>query len=302
MSRVMYDSVNPRSIPRDAKMVAGYIDGSVSRWPAEAWGWFPGAKMVRISAVGSTWDADVFDVEAGAIWPPSRVVPLVVEARKHGRNPTVYVNELNDWGPTREAFRRAGVAEPHWWVANYNGRPEVPAGSVGRQYANPSEPLGNPLNKPWHTKGHWDESLMADYWPGVDDEPTERNAEMTLMQGSGNAVYAVGAAGKRHIETEDELKAHKNEGHAVQSIPDAALARIPDVADWNTELPTEDSDTPAEFRPAHRLMAALYEDRHDGTTSVTLTETDRVDIANRVRLGLLEDLAPLFELAERLKD
>jgi hypothetical protein len=167
MPRLMYDSVNPRSIPRDALMVAGYIDGSVSRWPDEAWGWWPNATMVRISAVGSTWDADVFDVEAGAIWPPERVVPLVVEARRHGRNPTVYVNERNDWGPTREAFRRAGVAEPHWWVANYNGVPAIPAGSIGRQYAHPSTPPGNPQGR-WHTAGHWDESWIADHWPGVD--------------------------------------------------------------------------------------------------------------------------------------
>jgi hypothetical protein len=142
---------------------------------------------------------------------------------------------------------------------------------------------------------------VADYWPGVDDEPHRNEDEMTLVKASGTAIYIVGAAGRRHIEGA-ELTAHQGDGRTVQAISDAGLAKIPLVPDWNTELPTEDSDNPEGFRPAHRLMAALYEDRHDGTTSVTMTEADRVDIANRVRLGLLEDLAPLFELAERLKD
>lgn len=171
MVRLMYDSVNPRSIPRSAKMVAGYLDGSVSQWPAEAWGWWPDAVMVKISAVGAPHAvdvADVFDVEAGAIWPPERVVPLVVRRRQKGGDPTVYVNEMNDWAPTMRAFDRAGVPHPHWWVANYDGRADyLPSSCVARQYAHPSKPPGNPRG-PFETNGHYDLSIVRDFWPGVD--------------------------------------------------------------------------------------------------------------------------------------
>lgn len=132
--------------------------------------------------------------------------------------------------------------------------------------------------------------------------PNGRNAEMTLMKGPGAPVYVVDAAGKRHITAGEEVSAHEAGGATVQNVSQATLDSIPDVNVWNAGLPTTDEDEPAEFRPAHRLMAALYEDRHDGTTSVTMTEADHTAIAEKVRLGLLDDLAPLFELAERLKD
>lgn len=190
MARIMYDSINPSAIPRDARLVAGYIDGSVSKWPSSAWNWFPDAVMVRISAIGSTWDADVFDVEPRAIWPPENAVPLVDRARENGRTPTVYLNEMNDWGYTRGVFQRAKVAEPLWWVANYNGRREIPSGSVGRQFAHPGEAYlrGIPPTVPWETGKHFDLSWMVDFWPGVDGDEMALNAETdyaafkTMMQ------------------------------------------------------------------------------------------------------------------------
>jgi hypothetical protein len=152
----MYDSVEATAIPADAAIVAGYVDG-IYKWSQAAWDRFPNAIKVRISAVGSTHNAHVFDVEDGCIWPPANVVPLVVAARAAGIDPTVYVNELNDWDPTRREFDKAGVDHPHWWVANYDGRETIPNGAVGKQYAHP--PM---IGK------HYDLSVVADYWPGVD--------------------------------------------------------------------------------------------------------------------------------------
>lgn len=169
MPRLMYDSVNPFAIPKDAQMVLVYVDG-IYAWSQAGRDRFRHAKQVTCSAVGAV-SAQVGDVEVGCIWPPANAVPWVQRARRDGYDPTIYVNERNDWGPVREAFRRAGVPEPHWLVANYNGVREIPAGSIGRQYAHPSDPPGNPTGK-WHTAGHWDESWVADYWPGVDDEPS----------------------------------------------------------------------------------------------------------------------------------
>lgn len=166
MPRLMFDSVNPFAIPEHAQMVLVYVDG-IYKWSQAGRDRFRHAKQVTCSAIGAV-SAQVGDVEEGCIWPPANAVPWVQRARRDGFDPTIYVNETNDWGPTREAFRRAGVPEPHWWVANYNGVRAIPAGSVGRQYAHPSDPPGNPTG-PWHTAGHWDESWIADYWPGVDD-------------------------------------------------------------------------------------------------------------------------------------
>ena len=79
--RTMYDSTDADAIPRDAQMVAGYVDGRYA-WSGEDWARFAEHTVrVRISAVGATHLAEVFDVEVGCIWPPANVVPLVQRAR-----------------------------------------------------------------------------------------------------------------------------------------------------------------------------------------------------------------------------
>lgn len=164
--RLMYDSTTPWDIPRDAEMVAYYVDGLYA-WP-QAWlDMFPRAIKVGISAIGVKV-AQVGDVEVGCIWPPRNAVPWARRARAAGFDPTIYVNELNDWGPTRQAFRDAGEPEPHWWVARYNGVRIVPAGSVGRQFAHPHDGDGV-ANNPWETGKHYDLSIIAAFWPGVDN-------------------------------------------------------------------------------------------------------------------------------------
>jgi hypothetical protein len=165
--RTMYDSVNAKAIPSNAEMVAGYVDGRYS-WSAQDWARFPNSTKVRISAIGATHLAHVFDVEPGCIWPMENVIPLVRRARDAGIDPTVYINEQNHWAAMRRAFQRAGVLEPHYWVANYNGVAAWPAGSVARQYAHPADPPGSTPSGPWETPGHYDLSAVADYWPGVD--------------------------------------------------------------------------------------------------------------------------------------
>jgi hypothetical protein len=164
MTRTMYDSTNPDDIPADAEMVAYYVDGLYC-WPQEWIDRFPNAVKVTISAIGKR-TAQVGDVEKGCIWPPANAVDWVLRARADGFDPTIYVNERNDWAPTRAAFDARGVAHPHWWVANYNGVfdeerggwvASVPAGAVAKQYAHP--PM---IGK------HYDLSVVADYWPGVD--------------------------------------------------------------------------------------------------------------------------------------
>lgn len=166
MTRLMYDSTSPWDIPRDAQMVAGYVDGRYA-WPQAWWDLFPNAVHVKISAIGVR-TAPVGDVEVGCIWPPANAVPWVRRARADGYDPTIYVNELNDWLPVRQAFWAAGEPEPHYWVARYNGVREIPAGAMARQFAHPHDGDGV-ANYPWETGKHYDLSVVRDFWPGIDD-------------------------------------------------------------------------------------------------------------------------------------
>lgn len=177
MTRTMYDSTNPSDIPRDAQMVAYYVDG-IYAWPRAWIDLFPNSVMVSISAIGAK-TAQVGDVEDGCIWPPANAVGWVLRARADGYDPTIYVNERNDWAPTRDAFDARGVAHPHWWVANYDGRQTIPDGAVAKQYAHP--PM---LGK------HYDLSTVADYWPGVDNpkggDAMSWNEDLTLTTPDGS--------------------------------------------------------------------------------------------------------------------
>lgn len=162
MTRTMYDSVTPEAIPKDAQMVAGYIDGNPSHvWSNSDWNLFPSAVKVRIARVPETNDGHVLDVEmniAGGEWPPGpRMVSWVERRRQSGMVPTVYCNQLNDWPTVRQQFHSRGVEEPLYWVARYNNIPVIPTGAIAKQYAHPPQ-LG--FNA--------DASVVEDYWPGVD--------------------------------------------------------------------------------------------------------------------------------------
>lgn len=161
--RIMYDSVSPQAIPRDADMVAGYIDGTTGRWSASDWNRFPHARKVRIARRTHTNDGHVLDVEAGipTVWPINNgIVDWVRMRRKAGIVPAIYCNQLNDWGPIRQLFERADVAQPLYWVARYNGDTRIPTGAIAKQFANASM-----------SDGHYDRSSVHNYWPSVDPIP-----------------------------------------------------------------------------------------------------------------------------------
>lgn len=170
MTRRMYDSDNPNAIPANAPMVAGYIDGDSGRWPESAWNRFTG-KKVRIARRVSTNDGHVLDVEAGipTVWPPNlNIVKWVQMRRRAGVEPTIYCNQLNDWPGIRQLFNATSVRQPYYWVARYDNVAVIPAGAIAKQYANP--PLAG---------GHYDLSVVADYWPGVDGVS---NMELTAAE------------------------------------------------------------------------------------------------------------------------
>jgi hypothetical protein len=179
MTRTMADSTAAADLPVGRDLYAAYVDGSTRNVDAVR-ARFPGKTVVTITVLGG--DADVADVETGDLTPTS-VVAWVKRQRAAGKDPTVYTLE-GWWSTVRAAFHAAGVTEPHWWLANYDNNPTLPAGAVAKQYANP------PL-----TGGHFDASVVADYWPGVDPAPVtkasqEEHVNKTFVNATPQGVVA----------------------------------------------------------------------------------------------------------------
>jgi len=170
MTRFLYDSITAPDIPLNATMVAGYLDGFFA-WPQSYWSIFPNAIKVEIVVSASTNAGQVLDVENGDAFPWE--APGWCQMRREaGQDPTIYTNYSN-WAPTVTEFVLRGIPLPNWWIAYWDGNPQLISGTIATQYANPT-----------FTGGHYDLSVVADFWPGVDKEdemtPDEHNALMFL--------------------------------------------------------------------------------------------------------------------------
>lgn len=181
--RTMYDAVTAANIPADARMVAGYIDKiKLQPWSAADWARFPTAVKVTIVKKASTNDGHVLDVEPGDA-TPAQAPGWVRMRRAAGADPTVYMN-LSTWPTVRQAFIDQGVAQPHYWVALYDGDPAWRAGwaelgCVAKQYA------GDVDRK-------YDLSSVADHWPGVDGgTEMELGDKVNMWKGTVPAQYSV---------------------------------------------------------------------------------------------------------------
>lgn len=189
MTRMMFDGVQPSSVPAGAAIYAGYVDGN---WPSFAAlsRRFPGALHVSI-CVTAAHDARVLDVETGDASPAE--APGWAARQRAGGNPypVVYMN-ASTWPAVRAAFADQGVAPPLYWVAAYvtdpSEVPAIPAGAVAIQY---------------YDFGGYDASVVADYWPGLDPAP---------------AMAAPGAAEEDFMQIEP-LSVHPGE-YAFAFAPD----------------------------------------------------------------------------------
>lgn len=214
MTRLMYDAINSKVglIPIDAEMVAGYVDG-LFQWSAADWARFPRAVPVEIAVFATTNAGKVLDVEQGNA-TPAQAPGWAVMRRKAGCDPSVYCS-LSNWPTLKAAFTSAGVPEPHWWVAYYDGSQTIPAGAVAHQYTD------NPPGSPYDT------SVVADLWPGVDCPMEE---DMRIMN-DGKTQWLVFGGVKVAIGEATELVAISESGiPSVGAAVPAFLAGVP-VAD-----------------------------------------------------------------------
>lgn len=155
-TRIMYDGIIPGDVPAGAQLYAAYLDGTWADYNAMA-ARFPNAVHVSVAVSAGLDAGKVLDVERGDA-TPAESVNWVLARRKAGVDPTVYCS-MSAWASVQAAFKSRGVAQPHYWVADYSlgNNPAIPAGAVALQYAD---------------RGGYDVSVVASYWPGVDPPPT----------------------------------------------------------------------------------------------------------------------------------
>lgn len=183
MTRKMYDAISGSAVPTDGDLYAGYDDGN---WPSAAAlaARFPGKTVVHITVNPNDNQGVVGDgpPDNGA-W--DEWVNWTLNRRAAGVDPTLNTNTSN-WSAGKAAFTAAGVAQPHWWIAQYDNDPTIPAGAIAKQYAT----------------GAYDTSSVADYWPGVDPAhttPALSEEDDLSTQAINGQVDITWATGTKHI-------------------------------------------------------------------------------------------------------
>ncbi len=151
--RTMYDAVTWENIPRDAQMVAGYVDGLYA-WPAAAWERFKHAARVHISVIppGDHRAAGVLDVETGGASVSD--APGFIKARdRAGERAVIYCNRS-----TLPAVQAACAGLNHGlWIATLDGTRKLPdmKNVVAVQYAGgPTAPYDTSIvyDSSWHRR------------------------------------------------------------------------------------------------------------------------------------------------------
>lgn len=143
-----------------ATIAAGYVNGT---WPDYDQIVAKTPSLLHLSITVNALDTDALclDVEDKDA-TPSEAPGWVLEVRAKGKVPWVYMNE-STWPAVRQAFHDANVAEPHYWVANYDGDPTIPAGAVAKQH---TTTLG------------YDISSVVEFVDGFDTDPFKGHSDM----------------------------------------------------------------------------------------------------------------------------
>lgn len=156
MSRAMFDSVTAARLPSNATLVGAYADGHYQNVDAVR-RQCPHATVVTITVKGNP-GANVADVETGDLTPEQGAQWAANEV-KAGRLPTLYMN-LSTWPEVQRHVAAHGIAgKVSYWVAHYDGKADIPAGAVAKQYQERKDQ-------------NLDYSLAVDHWPGVDHSST----------------------------------------------------------------------------------------------------------------------------------
>jgi hypothetical protein len=159
----LYDSVNAKTIPPGAQLVAGYVDGAYAN-VADLKKRFPHAYVVTITVFGKA-GARVADVETGDLTPPQGAKWALAELHS-GRRPTIYTSAAVMPAMKLELSKlRVDPIAVDFWVAHWvtvgtqppATPPALPTGAVALQYAAniPYGPYGGGAYDLSVTNGRW---------------------------------------------------------------------------------------------------------------------------------------------------
>lgn len=175
MTRTMYDSVSEPAIPAHATLVAGYEDGLYVTAPVLRKR-KPAPEIVTLTVNGSTRGTKGIDCEKGDATPKGTANWCKAEI-VDGHIPVAYTY-LAGLRDLIKAFKAAGISPEHvtLWTAHYTNKPHICGLICTARYG-----IGLRWRKrimatqymayPGASPGHYDVSLVADHWPGVDHEP-----------------------------------------------------------------------------------------------------------------------------------
>jgi hypothetical protein len=176
--RIMHDGVTPATVLAGAAAYAGYNDG---KWPSfnALCDEYPSALHVSI-CVTATGAARVLDVEKGDATPEQAPGWVTAQRDAGEAYPVVYCNQRNTWPAVKAAFAAQHVDPPLYWVADYvndpSQVPELPAGAIALQY---------------YDYGGYDASVIADYWPGLDEPPAAHGAQTVPKETDVTTYYPI---------------------------------------------------------------------------------------------------------------
>ena len=248
MPRLMYDAVTPSRIPAGAALVAGYVNGKFANLDGLR-SHCPHAVIVGISVTASADLGDVLDVETGDA-TPAQAPGWVKKRRAAGADPTVYCNE-STWPSVLAAFKAAGVAQPHYWIAKWDGSANIPAGAVAKQF---------------QTGAGFDVSSVAAHWPGIDPAPKPAPPKTPPAKGKTYTVV--------HGDTLSGIAAAHRITLAALELANPQI-KDPDVITVGQvlQLPTGAAPTP-------RTYAVVYGDTLSGIAAAHGVTLAALELAN----------------------
>lgn len=196
---VLYDSTNFEDIPAlgEGDLVAGYINGAASAWPAAGFRKFPGALQINVTG---TNEGTVLDIEKGDA--TIATAPGWVAKRQAAgvERPWLYIDKAG-FAELRQVM---GSAEVGYWVADWTGERHDVDGADATQYASPDHGSG----------GHFDLSSIVGTLPtepgSTVDPSTQGGFDLSTLP-----TLQHGASGKLVQSLQALLNTHGDAGLAI---------------------------------------------------------------------------------------
>lgn len=245
MTREGQDGINSDAAGMDHSIpiVAYYIDSPRYTWTAAEIAMFPNSVHIRIAVLWTTRDGHVIDCETGDA-TPAETAKWAHQRRADGYAYPIVYTSVSNQNAVIAAFNAINEPLPGWWLAHYDNLDVLPAGALGKQYADP---------------GPLDKSIWADYIPGVDGTGVFMaltDAQQQQMFDQINAVYGglgwVSVAAPYGVTLFDSAETLKTQVAAIAGALPAEQAAI------LAALPTAGAPTDAQMATLQAaLVAAL---------------------------------------------